>query len=594
MSTDAISTVEAAPASRPDTNSDQSTLADVDKQAPAYRAGERAWLAASVGLTLLFAGRTMAPALSSSDVVQGDAREHVFWMARFRDPELFQGDFIADYFQSLAPPAYRLVYWLLSFVVDPLLASKLLPLALGVVAALFTFMLVRRLHPAPTTAFLATVLLSWYTWQYDDLASGTPRAFLLPVLVGHVWAVVTGRLWLAVGLAGLAALFYPVGGAIAVTLLGTRLLSFSRFPPRPMLRGSRVVAFVAAGLLVGAFLLPSQWASSGFGPIVSGEEARTMPEFGPNGRKPFFVEDPYRYWVGNVRSGLDLRVTDVLLPGVPILFEYLAVASLLPLLLLLRGRMASAARVSGHVVILPQLLVASLGLFLLAHALLFRLYLPGRYIKWSVLLVLAVAAGLALGVLIDALGERFGGSRPGLLAGGLALVLGLGLAVYPARYDGNFTRDPHPDLSAYLRTQPRNTLIAGVPNETDQLPSFAARPVLVSREFALPYHLGYYGEIRQRTEDLIEAYYAESLPEVVSLAARYGIDLFLVNPAAFEQATFRQAWNFSRNERPFSELVARKLERSRQFALLDRTAHCATFANGRVAVVPVSCLRAAL
>ena len=163
MSTSAISSVEAAPSSRLDTAADQSVLDDVDRPKAAQLAGGRVWLAASLGLTLLFAGRTMAPALSSSDVVQGDAREHVFWMARFRDPELFQGDFIADYFQSLAPPGYRLVYWVLSFVVDPLLASKLLPLALGVAAALFTFMLVRRLHPAPTTAFLATVLLSWYT-----------------------------------------------------------------------------------------------------------------------------------------------------------------------------------------------------------------------------------------------------------------------------------------------------------------------------------------------------------------------------------------------------------------------------------------------
>src|SRR5438045_875360 len=135
----------------------------------------RVWLLAALSLALLFAGRNMAPALSP-DVIQDDVRQHVFWMARFRDPELFRDDLIADYHQAVAPPGYRALYWAISRMIEPLPASKLLPPLLGLIAALFTFRLVRRLHPSASGAFLATVLLSWYVWQYDDLPSATPRA----------------------------------------------------------------------------------------------------------------------------------------------------------------------------------------------------------------------------------------------------------------------------------------------------------------------------------------------------------------------------------------------------------------------------------
>ena len=42
--------------------------------------------------------------------MQDDARQHVFWMQRFIDSELFPHDLIADYFQSVAPTGYTTLY----------------------------------------------------------------------------------------------------------------------------------------------------------------------------------------------------------------------------------------------------------------------------------------------------------------------------------------------------------------------------------------------------------------------------------------------------------------------------------------------------
>ena len=560
------------------------------------------WLAAALGFTFLFVARNLAPLLRPGGAIQDDARQHVFWMLRYRDPELFRDDLIADYYQSTAPAGFAALYWVLSWVVDPILASKLLPPVLGAVTALFTFLLVRRLHPSPAAAFLATVLLSWYAWQHDDLASASPRAFLLPTLAALLWALAAGRTVLGVGLAVLAALLYPIGGALAVALFGMRLLTGvgrwalgvrsrpGRHPSagtRPSAPGT-LLPFLAVAALVAAVLVPGQLAAAPFGPTVSAEQARAMPEFGKEGRSEFFVAGAYRYWLESSRSGFKLGVSDVLFPSVPILFELAGLAALLPLVMLFRRHLTAAWLLDGRTVLLFQLLAASLALFFLAHLLLFRLYLPARYVQASLPLVLAIAAGLALAIVVEEIAARAAPSRRGAVAVGLALTLAVGLALYPADYDGLFVRDPHPAVTAYLRAQPKDVLVAGVPTEADSVPALAGRRVLVAREYALSYHRGYYGQLRRRIVDLIEGYYAESPRRAADFAARYGVDLFLVNRAAFDRGTFADAW--ASEFEPFTSAISLKLKRQNRFALLELARRCAVVDDGAVAVVPTACL----
>jgi hypothetical protein len=237
--------------------------------------------------------------------------------------------------------------------------------------------------------------------------------------------------------------------------------------------------------------------------------------------------------------------------------------------------------------LLLHVLLASFGLFFLAHLFLFRLYLPSRFVQWSVPLVLAVAAGLGLATLIGLAAASVKGRAGSVVAAGLPLALAVGLALYPARYDSNFVPDRYPRITAYLRAQPPDTLVAAVPTEADSVPSFAGRRVLTAREYALAYHTGYYAEIAERTRDLIDAYYAESPRRVAEVAARHGIDVFLVNPAAFDRATFVDAW--AGEFEPYVSQVAGQLRRSSRYALLDAARRCGILTEGEVTVVPVRC-----
>jgi hypothetical protein len=587
------------------------------------RTGDLFWLGAALALNLVFTARTMAPAFGP-DVVQDDARLHIFWMARFRDPELFRNDLIADYYQALAPPGYSALYWTLSWVIDPLVASKLLPPVLGALVVLFTFLFVRQLHPQPTAAFLSCGLLSWYSWQLDDLSSGTPRAFFMPLLAAQAWALVTSRRALSVGLVVLSAAFYPAAGALGLALVATRVFRFIGWRPAVSRERSDWLTLAVAVMLVAAVLLPTQIATSRFGPTVSIERARAMPEFGPDGRDPFFVRDGFSYWVKNRNSGLDLRAAHPRFGATALLVGSVVLAVLLPSILLVQRRFPTAIRVRDAAILL-QLMLSSFALFFLAHLVLFHLYYPDRYVRTSLPLIVAVAAGLVLATLIEVVGravwawltapERIRPTPPRpahilpplagraskrrgavsgneVVTGGLALALGIGLAAYPSIASSRFFRDEHPAITRHLRSLPKDVMVAAVPRDNDGVPTFARRRVLASQQFAVAVHEGYYGEIRRRIDDLIQAYYSDSLWEIAEFTARHQVDILLVNRRAFRESTFADVWigDASGKWQPFTSTVSRKLQGNRNFALLEVARRCSAVDDGDLAVVTSECL----
>ena len=81
----------------------------------------RLWVGLSVLVCLYYGLISAHYGLSQDYIVQDDARQHVVWLQRFIDPELFPNDLIADYFMSLAPMGYKTVYWLTAKVgIEPI------------------------------------------------------------------------------------------------------------------------------------------------------------------------------------------------------------------------------------------------------------------------------------------------------------------------------------------------------------------------------------------------------------------------------------------------------------------------------------------
>src|SRR6185369_15132850 len=116
----------------------------------------------------------------------------------------------------------------------------------------------------------------------------------------------------------------------------------------------------------------------------------------------------------------------------------------------------------------------------------------------------------------------------GLFAGLIALPLATGPIV-----DTRYKTGTNPGLYEYLASQPKNILIASLADETNNLPIFAKRSVLFSRETALPFHKRYYNQVRERVLDLINAQYTDDLAELQSFIKKYAVDYLLVDLDAF-------------------------------------------------------------
>ena len=90
-----------------------------------------------------------------------------------------------------------------------------------------------------------------------------------------------------------------------------------------------------------------------------------------------------------------------------------------------------------------------------------------------------------------------------------------------------------PKLYEFLQQQPKDSMIASLSEAADFIPSFTARSVLVAKEYAIPYHQGYYEQFRKRVEDLITAQYSVDITIIQNFIREYDIDLWLLDKKSF-------------------------------------------------------------
>ncbi|MGB3612967.1 MAG: hypothetical protein WBA10_04170 [Elainellaceae cyanobacterium] len=537
----------------------------------------RLWLMATLVVVLIYSIPMVQDAFSAADVVQDDARQHVFWMQRFLDPGLFPNDLIADYFQSVAPPGYAGLYWLAAKLgIPPLLFHKLLPLPLMLLTARLCFTLTLRLVANPIAAAIASLLLAQGLGLTDAIVSATPKAFIYPLLLALLYTLARGWRWGTAAVIGLQGLFYPQLVLISVVLLLLRWVDWQRWRLTP-----RYSYTAALGLGVAiAVLLPYALQSDGYGPTLTLAEARLLPEMSlPGSRARFFYDDPAAYWLQG-RSGL--RLATALTPvtnGLGLLLPFIIWRSRSPLLK------------SQSLALLPQLVVASLVMFFAAHLLLFRLHLPSRYTQHSFRVVLSIAAAIAIVALIDS-GWRWAHLlwQRGLVLA-LTGILAISVLLYPLWTGGPVTAYQVGQATAlygFLRQQPQDIMIASLSSEANNLPSFTGRSILVGSEYAIPYHTGYYGQIRDRARRLIEAHYSSDPDVLLQFVRDYGVTHWLLDGNAFKPR-YRQN-NLLLQMFPEFAIAAEATDRPALQRSLSQNDACVVFRHQRQVVLDAVCL----
>ena len=548
------------------------------------------WLSLALFFTVIYALLALNQAFSSEYVFQDDARQHIFWMSRFIDPELFNNDLIADYYQSVSPWGVKTLYHgVATLGIEPHLCHKFLPGILGIIITLFCFAVSLELLPIPFGAFVTALLFSQNVWAEKGTISGTAKDFVYPLFFIFLY------FWLKRSLLGvcltllLAALFYPPMVLIFAGALFVQLWQFKGFMPH-LSSDKQVYFFSGVGLLVAfMLLLPYALASSAYGPTVTLEQARNIPQFASGGRTAFFNDNLWEYWISGRRTGL--RLYEALVPD-------LAITGLFfPLLFRFPRRFTLLTKISPKISYLRDLLIASFGWFAIAHIVLFKLYLPSRYIARSLRVTIIIAAGMTLIVLLEAVlrwamnqSDHQPKSLIGLSATALLMVLLIGYPMSQKTFlDTGYVTGTHPELYQFVQKQPKDTLIASLTEEADNLGSFSNRSVLSSREHAIPYHMGYFVPLRQRIFNLIEAQYSPDLKIAKDFIQRYGVDLWLIDKSSFEVDYLADS-RWLRDQQPMTQKAIKQLEQETvpAIALLQDT--CTVFQDGQYRILESKCI----
>jgi hypothetical protein len=561
-------------------------------------------------------------------VFQTDAMIHEFWMRRFQDPALFHDPLTNALLETgYSPPLFRSLYWLASYVVDPVHLGELLPVVLQPLAVWLVFRIVREQAAWRPAAWIGAALFL-VPWDIHRFSGGHPRAFAQPIVLLAVLFLLRRWIVAAAIVPPVGLLLYPPAGITALAVVVLAAITRRRSPlldrRRAALAGLSVLGVGAATLLARV--------TTGYAEVITASEAHRFPEFGVHGQMHFFASSTIKYLSQNY-SGFFLQDSG----------SILAVSALL--LLLVRPRNAKLIRWEVWC-----MAIAALLLFAVAHAVLFRLYLPHRYTypllpffcivvavcarptvealgRWAraallatpvlpamaVLLALtvfplgprmsladagswlvdaapALATGLAVGILLAAVLRPRGPDAPTrgtvvALAAAATLLAGSVLVAAVAFAGGGAS--PYAatcregSLYRFLAGVPKDAIVAADPFDANCIPIAARRPVVISRKLYQPWALDYFEQIRGRMFRTVDAFYGPSVDDVNELATRYGADYLLVRRGR-EPTWFRMA--------PFTRRAERLRRTVTDPAIENLPERCVVWQSRRLELYDLSCI----
>jgi hypothetical protein len=566
--------------------------------------------------------------ISGSLVFNGDAEIHEFWMRKFQDSALFQDQLTNALVDSGYQPAgFRGLYWVVSHVIDPVTFGELLPLLLQPLSVWLVFRIVRAHTPWWPAAWISAALFL-VPWEILRFSGGHPRAFAHPIVLLAVFFLI--RKWLvpAAFVPAIGLLFYPPAGlgALAIVLLS----SFERVR-RPFVNIERAKwGGVALVLAAAAVLLPR--LAYGSEHLISEAQARQYPEFGPGGPMHFFATSTLDYLRNNY-SGFFLRdsgsilaiaaiVLLVLRPRnakqlrwevwcMPVTALVLFAAAhavlfslylphrytypLLPFFCIVIGVTARptlealAARFRPAVLLVPAVVLMVALIALWAFPL--GPQLPAsRLGPWLSDVAPYLAVGLTVGVVLGgfvflrAVGVE---AKHAAVVGAAALIGGC-LLVGEVAFAGDgrspSSRCGDAGLYTYLRTLPKDAVVAGDPLDMNCVPLVARRPVVISRKLYQPWNTEYFPLIRERMFSVVRAYYGPSTAALVDLRRRFGADYFAVRTG---KRTRPSKWP---SMEPFTSERRRILRAGNQQAAQHLPQECETWRDARFAVYSLACV----
>jgi hypothetical protein len=532
------------------------------------------------------------PALLAPDLADEDLR-FFYWLHRIADKTLFRDDPVLDYqivewhvagmriTINKVSLGYGLFYQLVSWAIPPILFSKLLVFPLILVSVYSLYHIGVKVVSPIGSSFLCVVfsLVALIPQSSTSLSNGLPRSFAIPLLLAMIHALMNRRYLVAVPVL-IFSIIYPPVFVLNVGFLVVHI-AFSSLRHRRLIVDRRQASMLLAAVLFSALLLlPAVTTGLNTSPVGSThlpeQSILASPLYGKSGRYPLFEAGLLTGNGGLLDRGLIgvftlFWILLVIIVTLVFGFEASSIPSTLWHLLWASGFCYVASW-------LPILFTSSASL-----------HMPNRYTRASLFLVSLVFLFTRLRDVLHRLEERFVTSRAGrdvpgdpplrsrILNAAMASLFMLMPMVYLPYSSSFFHRPPEriAPLIAFLRTLPKDALLAGHPHTLDDVPLYARRAVLFSHQ------------VESRDFDLmvaaLDAYYAESGGEVVDFCQENDVDFLVVEERAYSEQYLEQGHFLFE---PVDSYLAARLEGREAFALRQVPDELKVFQTDTLFVIP--------
>ncbi len=510
-----------------------------DERAIAWRGWTGAGLTALWFLIGVVAGGYLHwPALTNPSEYKSDMRQAPHWAA-YHQTSFQNDDPIVEYARFNESPLQNAIYWVATHFGDMLWVSKVMAvLSYGLLSAIF-FAVGRRWYGARFGALLA-LFITFFPDQFDFSAGFYSKFWIIPLILVAVFLLAKGAWAGLVALMPLGAVAYPVS-AVVIGQIVAVYATLVWFEDRP--RAAALLRHLALGSAIAIGLLALKYSSPPdfLGSMRPRAELVAMPEMLRGGMN----NSPY-VPIPSLPDELAKRVWHpfVLLNAV---FFFLVL-----------GRRGVAWDKSW-----TALVLAALVGYVVADLVFMRLYIPNRYTRYS----LAVLMALWNARNWDLILARF--SSRGVQAALVAALVAIGGYAYQDTFRmGKDTgdRSRYDALCAFVATLPEGALVAGPPRRLDDIMIRSKRSVLTTYKIAHPWFTGYYALIEARTRDNFRALFADNVDPINALGTKYGVTHVVVERDFYGKDLRRRKIYVQ----PYNDFILRELVPGKKSFLLER------------------------
>jgi hypothetical protein len=506
--------------------------------------------------------------LTDPYIVRDDVRQQVFWMQQWQDPELYQDDLLTAYARNYVPWGIKALYWAGSHVMNPVQFTKVVTAVLFLVTAAFLFGLGTAFQDELVPLFVVCLFLFFGAFM-RKISGGLSQSFAFPCLAAYLFFLSRNML---VGTGLVILLLSLVNPYMFLLCLGTHTIyvlthaygkalvsrvGLTGLIPEPAEYRFATIGFAVCTILVaaGCAIMLGQYAatqSTEFGRLITRHDMMGNLEYTAQGRYellpiPSLLYELYQPWIFNL---------PFIQWGQPAGWIFVIIG--VPVLVYGATRKAGTVDLTGFSVF-AYLGVASLLLYVAACVLFFRLFVPRRYVEFSLVVFYCVACAVCLRMALSSLVS----DRVAFPVVTSLLVVLAALRLYTV---GLYDFSDQARLYRFLESTPRTSLIAGHPELMDNVLTFSRRKAFVTYELSHTWYTRYWDTIKGRTYDFFRAYYASD-PEVVREFCRKNhIDYLVVRDDDFSAKTLKKGKFYFE---PFNSFIRESVRGRNHFAVLD-------------------------